>query len=271
MRIRFWGVRGSIPVPGPTTLTFGGNTACVSAETNTHVVVLDAGTGMKDLGLALRGDPRPIVVLTSHRHWDHIMGFPFFAPIWEPDREIHVVADSDGGSPLDLLDGTHFPKHHRDLPSHCRLVSGDGRDLLARWGFTLDLLPLSHPGGGWAYRLGHQGKSLTYITDHELDSPTPGATTFEETVEFARNTDVLCHDAQLAPEELAERCGWGHSGVKRVCELARTSGSQHLVLFHHDPMRDDAAVAGIEAEARAELADDHIEVTAAWEGWELVL
>ena len=116
MKIRFWGVRGSIAVPGPSTVKFGGNTACVSVETDEHVVVFDAGTGIKDLGLALRGDSRPIAVLTSHLHWDHIIGFPFFTPLWEKGREIHVFAVDEGGaSPLDLLDGKHFPNTFKKL------------------------------------------------------------------------------------------------------------------------------------------------------------
>jgi phosphoribosyl 1,2-cyclic phosphodiesterase len=272
MKIRFWGVRGSVPVPGPRTLRIGGNTSCIGIETPDVVVILDAGTGIIRLGQTLATDTRPIVLLTSHCHWDHMLGFPFFAPLWQAGREIHVVAvDSGGHSPLDMLDGHHFPKHSRELPSKWQLHHDDGANLLARWGVRLTRQAVNHPGGGWGFRIQVADHDLTYLTDHELDATDPDAISFEAIAAFARDTDLLVHDAQFSPEERMDRCGWGHSDIERVCELARAANAHHLVLFHHDPMRDDNAIMELEAEARDLLAMDNIACTAAWEGLEFEL
>lgn len=269
MKIRFWGVRGSVPVPGPRTLRIGGNTACIGIETPDVVVILDAGTGIIGLGQRLATDTRPIVLLTSHCHWDHMMGFPFFAPLWQPDREIHVVAvDEAGHSPLDMLDGHHFPRRAADLPSRWQLHRDDGTALLAGWGVRAARHPVNHPGGGWGFRIGVGENDLTYLTDHELDATTPNAIPFDAIADFARNTDLLVHDAQFSPEEQMDRCGWGHSDIVRVCDLARAADVGHLVLFHHDPMRDDAAILELETAARDLLAPLGIACTSAWEGLE---
>ena len=272
MKIRFSGVRGSVTVTGPPTLRIGGNTACIGIETPDVVVILDAGTGIIRLGQALATDTRPIVLLTSHCHWDHMLGFPFFAPLWQPDREIHVVAvDASGHSPLDMLDGHHFPRHARELPARWQLHHDDGTALLARWGVRASRQAVNHPGGGWGFRIGIGAHDITYLTDHELDATTPNAIGFPAIAAFARDTDLLIHDAQFSPEEQMDRCGWGHSDIIRVCDLARAARARHLVLFHHDPLRDDAAILELEAEARDNLVPDNIPCTAAWEGLEFDL
>lgn len=274
MIIRFWGVRGSLPVPGPGTVRFGGNTACVSVEADGTVVVLDAGTGIKDLGAALAGGEDRIVLLLTHPHWDHLMGMPFFAPLYEQDRAIEVVAFEGEGEPfsaLQMLDGVHFPIHWEDLPADVRHAQGDGIGILAEHGFEVRRLRLNHPGGAFGFRLAHEGASMVYMTDNEIDPPQGGATPFQSLVAFCAGTDVLCHDAQYVSGEHHDRWGWGHSSLPRVCDLAVAAEVRHLVLFHHDPDRTDAQVAEMEAEARRILQPAGIRCTAAHEGLALEL
>lgn len=274
MIIRFWGVRGSIPVPGRGTLRFGGNTACVSVEADGTVLVLDAGTGIKDLGAALAGGSDRIVLLLSHPHWDHVMGMPFFAPLYEEGRPIDVVdfeGDGDRFSPLNVLDGVHFPLNWENLPCEVHHAPGDGLKVLAGYGFELRRLRLNHPGGAFGFRVSRDGASMVYMTDNEIDPPEGSATPFGSLVAFCRGAEVLCHDAQYVSGEHVDRWGWGHSTLPRVCDLAKDAEVGHLVLFHHDPDRDDDHVAQMEAEARALLEPAGIRCTAAYEGLTLEL
>lgn len=272
MLVRFWGVRGSIPVPGRETVEVGGNTACVSVEADGTVLVLDAGTGIKALGQALLGGSERIVLLLSHPHWDHLMGMPFFGPLYEEGRTIDVVECSENGtcfSPLRLVDGVGFPLSVDQLPAHCRTAPGDGTGLMREYGFEVRRLSLNHPGGAYGFRISRGDATLVYMTDNEIDPPGGPSTAFDDLVEFCRDADVLCHDAQYEAGELKDRFGWGHSALPRVCELAVAAGVRHLVLFHHDPERTDRQVAAMEARARAILAPSGIRCTAAYEGLSL--
>ena len=274
MIVRFWGVRGSIPVPGAETVRFGGNTACVSVECDGTVVVLDAGTGIKDLGASLAGGSDRIVLLLSHPHWDHLLGMPFFAPLYETDRPIDVVEFEESGdrhSPLKMLDGVHFPLRWDRLPAKLCHATGDGLQVLADYGFKVRRLRLNHPGGAFGFRISRGDASVVYMTDNEIDPPGGSETPFESLVAFCRNADVLCHDAQYLAGEHDDRWGWGHSALPRVCDLATEAAVGHLVLFHHDPDRSDAQLAEMEAEARALLEPNGIRCTAAYEGLALEL
>ena len=274
MIVRFWGVRGSMPVPGPDTVRVGGNTACVSVEANGTVLVLDAGTGIKGLGAALVGGSERIVLLLSHPHWDHIMGMPFFAPLYERGRSIDVVdfeADGARFSPLEAIDGVHFPLRREQLPCEVKTAAGDGIALLREHGFEARRIRLNHPGGAYGYRIEVGGRSFVHMTDNEIDPPEGSATSFEELVDFCQGVDVLCHDAQYMAGEHDGRWGWGHSAMPRVCDLAVAADVAHLVLFHHDPDRTDAQVADMEGAARAALAPHGIQSTAAFEGLSLEL
>jgi phosphoribosyl 1,2-cyclic phosphodiesterase len=274
MIVRFWGVRGSIPVPGADTVRFGGNTACVSIEAGGTVLVLDAGTGIKDLGTSLAGGNDRIVLLLSHPHWDHVMGMPFFAPLYEKGRAIDIVdLELDGRrySPLEMLDGVHFPLVHEKLPSDLRHGSLEDVDALAEAGFGVTSLELNHPGGAQGFRIQNGDRVVVYMTDNEIDAPESSTTGFAELVDFCRGADVLCHDAQYLSGEHDDRWGWGHSALPRVCDLAIEAGVGHLVLFHHDPDRTDAQVMEMEAAARAQLEPAGIAATAAYEGLALEL
>lgn len=245
----------------------------MSVEANGHILIFDAGTGIRALGRTLAGSPLDITLLTSHLHWDHLIGLPFFAPLYEEGRTVNLTLVRMGDrtrSPLEILDGIHFPRHLSDLPATCHIVERESEFLRER-GFALECQNLNHPGGALGFRVTRDGKTFVYMTDNELGATGEEAISFDEFVEFARGADVLCHDAQYVAAEIESKRGWGHSTVHEACELAVAAGAHHLVLFHHDPSRDDEAVAALEKEAKALLDEQGILCTAAFEGLEIPL
>ena len=273
MTITFWGVRGTTVSPGPHTARYGGNTSCVGVEVGEALLVLDAGSGLRRLGQALAGDTREIFVLLSHLHNDHICGFPFFAPLYEPGRRVHLIdyhRDGVGWTLLSMLDGVHFPLLPHHICCSALRVERDGLAYLGAHGFAVTACALNHPGGALGYRVEAGGHAFVFMPDNELEATQP-TTPFDALADFCRGADVLCHDAQYLGDELDFHRGWGHSRVRRVCDLARAAGVRHLILFHHDPDRSDDALDAIEAMARAALAPDGIACTAAFEGLALSL
>lgn len=244
MDIQFWGVRGSIPTPGPTTLHYGGNTSCVSVRWGADkVIVLDAGTGIRILGNHILAEPSAIFLLVTHTHWDHVQGFPFFAPIYQPDREIHVFPTQQGKSALcaaiEQMDGAHFPITPDQLPSRWQCITEDEPAFLHQHAIDLSRIKLNHPGGGYGFRLEHGGHSVAYIPDNELHPPGNRTTTFEEFAAFCHGVDVLIHDAQYTKEDMPAKQGWGHSQVDHALHLGVAAQVKQLVLFHHAPERSD--------------------------------
>lgn len=272
MTVKFWGVRGSMPVPGESTLRYGGNTSCVSVEFGDRLLIIDAGTGVRALGSSLQHSKKEIYLLLSHVHNDHIQGFPFFAPLYEPDRALYVLdyrRDDFTWSPLHMLDGVHMPVRCSDLPSRPIRVRDDAISFLREHGIDIDRQIVNHPGGAYGYRVTHRGGSFVHIPDNELDPPGVSNTSFEAFTRFCQNADVLCHDAQYLSNDMPFKWGWGHSMVHRVCELAIAANIKHLILFHHDPARDDASLDKIQEMARTLLATHDIACTAAHEGLSL--
>ncbi|HSQ64117.1 MAG TPA: MBL fold metallo-hydrolase [Polyangiaceae bacterium] len=262
MEIRFWGVRGSIASPGPETARVGGNTSCVEVRCGGEHIVLDAGTGLRTLGNELMKAKGPVrtTLLLSHFHWDHIQGLPFFVPAYLPTTKLAIVGSSDGRHTLrDKLSRQmtepHFPVQLDDLSAELSYREvrpaqtfeiGDVRVRVAR---------LNHPGGVYAYRLEHQGRSLVYATDTEHY-----ACTDPTLLALARGADLLVYDAQYTPDEYrgvrgGSKVGWGHSTYVAGADLASAAGVGRLVLFHHDPQRSDEAVGEIEQAARSLFAD----------------
>lgn len=273
MTLQFWGVRGSIPTPGPATVRYGGNTACVSIDLgHGTLLVLDAGTGIRTLGEALAVKDTDIFVLLSHAHWDHIQGFPFFAPIYQSHRIVSILSTPMGhtlGCPtLEQMDGMHFPVTPEDLPARVFCLMEKGLEVLQERGCHLSWIATNHPGGGTGYRIDHAGRSLVYLTDNELEPPYEKATSFDEFVEFCRYTDVLIHDAQYLQSDMPVKHGWGHSLVHQACQLAVAAEVKHLVLFHHDPVRTDDGLDAIQEEAGTWIhtQNRHMQCTAAYEG-----
>jgi phosphoribosyl 1,2-cyclic phosphodiesterase len=254
MVITFYGVRGSIPSPGETTVKYGGNTSCVHVELdNGHSLILDAGTGIRKLGKLIEKDESTVNILLSHGHWDHIQGFPFFAPLYKQDRQIRVYTSPAGEhnklcSLFDQIDGANFPVHVNDLPSQSECIMHNIESMLADKNIDVRRAAINHPGGGCAYRIEEDGTSCAYITDNELEPPGKVATTYDEWVAFCRDVDVLIHDAQYLPNDLPHKHGWGHSLVSQVRQLAVDAEVGCLVMFHHDPDRSDAEIDFIQQE-----------------------
>ena len=289
MRVRFWGTRGSIATPGPQTVRYGGNTSCVEVRTQRQtLLVFDAGTGLRALGDALLAEgnaARRGHLLIGHTHWDHIQGFPFFAPLFVRGNEWDVYAPRGFGASLrDTLAGqmqyTYFPVSLDALGATIRY-----HDLI-EGGFTIDDVRvttcyLNHPALTLAYRIEADGVAVVYATDHECHSPSaalpapPLGRVIPAThpgdrrhCEFIAGADLLIHDAQYTAAEYPSHVGWGHSTLEYVVDLAVAGGVKHLALFHHDPRHDDAAVDALVVASGQRVLDagGEVEVFAAAEG-----
>ena len=248
MKITFYGVRGSIPSPGYDTYRYGGNTSCVHIETASgQDLVLDAGTGIRNLGKRLIEKDSPINILLSHGHWDHIQGYPFFMPIYQPARQIRVYTTAADGHEqicalFNQIDGANFPVKASELPSQSECITENFEAEMASQDISVRRIPINHPGGGYAYRIEEDGTSCAYITDNELDPPERVSTTYDQWVEFCRGVDVLIHDAQYLESDMPHKHGWGHSLVSQVRQLAVDAEVRCLVMFHHDPDRTDSEI-----------------------------
>ncbi len=255
MIIRFYGVRGSTAVPGAHTAKYGGNTSCVHIELeNGHDLVLDAGTGIRCLGQKLAKKPTPVSILLSHGHWDHIQGYPFFAPIYEPGRDINVYIDVESQhqmlcSLFEQMDGSNFPVKAEDLPSNgvCKF-KGVESELYEREGIKVIKRPINHPGGGIAYKINENEMTCAYVTDNELDPPYAMETNYDEWVKYLQGVDVMIHDAQYTEDDMPHKHGWGHSLISQVRQLATDAEVKLLVMFHHDPDRSDSELDEIQIE-----------------------
>jgi phosphoribosyl 1,2-cyclic phosphodiesterase len=262
VRVTFYGVRGSIATPGPATVRYGGNTVCVSVRTrDDDLIVLDAGTGLRVLGEELlpphgaRKLPKTIDVFVTHGHLDHIMGLPFFAPVWQPDAHlvVHSLSERAEGTLTKsvLFDGEHFPVRIQDVPSRLERPPFTGHE--KRVGSArVRAIFLNHPGGCDGFRIDDDdGTSICYLTDNELNPPGAPVTPIAELARFAQGAGLLIHDAQYLPSDMPLKRGRGHSLVDEVLELGRLAEVRTLVLHHHDPARDDRALDEIAMHARA--------------------
>jgi len=286
MRLRFWGTRGSIATPGPTTLRYGGNTSCVEVESDGGaLIVLDCGTGAAPLGAALmqRGKALRGHLLISHSHWDHIQGVPFFAPLFVPGNEWDIYAPHGFQQSIrETLAGqmqhTYFPVDLEQLGATIRyhdLTEG----VFAIDDVTVTARYLNHPALTLGYRLESGGISIVYSCDHEPHSraTASGAGEPEERarerahVAFAAGTDLVIHDAQYRATEYAQKVGWGHSTLEYAVAIAEWAEAKALALTHHDPRRgDDELDRDIEGvRARLKAKGSALTVFAAAEGQEL--
>jgi ribonuclease BN (tRNA processing enzyme) len=248
VRLRIWGARGSLASPGAETVRYGGNTSCIEVRTEDGtLMVLDAGTGIRKLGLALDGaTPHRIDILLSHLHLDHLEGLGFFAPLWDAQTELHIWGPASPVRPLSdriaqYLSPPLFPVRLAEVPARVHLH--DAPEEPWRLGSaTVRSAAIVHRGPTVGYRIEEDGKVLAYLTDHEpalaidLASADPAWVSGSE---IAADADVLIHDCQYTEEEYPGRAGFGHSSTEHVAEFARLAGARRVLLFHHDPNHTD--------------------------------
>jgi phosphoribosyl 1,2-cyclic phosphodiesterase/CheY-like chemotaxis protein len=292
-RVRFWGVRGSIPSPGPDTVYYGGNTSCVEVRADGELIILDAGTGLRGLGhsLAREFQDRPIrlSMLVSHTHWDHIQGFPFFSPAYDPRNRLRILAFEGPRKGLEAtlaiqMESPYFPITIQSMPSNIEFV--ELKDLDFEIGpVRVKAAFMNHPGVCVGYRLNTSAGSVVYFPDNELHGRLRNGQG-EESAEtqfarkqdvklqdFIRDADVVISDAQYDAQEYPAHVGWGHSCVDDVVDLAISAGVKRLFLFHHDPDHSDSHIAQMLAGARQQVAREgsNLLVEAAREGLEIIL
>jgi phosphoribosyl 1,2-cyclic phosphodiesterase len=251
LNVRFLGVRGSIATPGAHTIA-GGNTACVEVTAGDSRVIIDAGTGLRQLGdERMAHGPRASTILLSHLHWDHISGLPFFTPVYVPGHTVEIMSGPNGVMPLadamrELFRAPFFPVDYAQLGGNLVTRELKANDRFAVGAINVTMAKLNHPDPVYGFRLEHGGRAIVYATDTEhyaCVDPT--------LAKLAAGADVLIYDAQYTPAEYPSKVGWGHSTWQAGVDLARAAGVPQLVLFHHDPGRTDVQLAAIEAEARA--------------------
>ena len=253
LTVRFLGVRGSIATPGAD-LTAGGNTACLEVRAGDTRIVLDAGTGLRALGNErMRDGIRNTTILLSHLHWDHVAGIPFFTPVYVPGHRVEIASGPNGVMPLEqamreLFRAPFFPVGWDDLGGTVTTRELRANDRFTIGDITVTMARLNHPDPVYGFRLEHAGQSIVYATDTEHFACVDPALK-----KLASGADILIYDAQYTPDEYPTKVGWGHSTWQAGVELARAAAVPQLVLFHHDPMRTDAQLAAIEADARAAL------------------
>lgn len=254
-RIRLWGTRGSIPVSGSRYSRYGGNTSCLSVERGEDLVIIDAGTGIRDLGieLAARG-PARIHLFIGHTHWDHIQGFPFFIPAYIPGFEIVLYGASGFGKDLESvfrgqLDSDYFPVQMADMRAKLEFrLLGESPvkvgGMRVHWEFT------HHPGATLAYKVESGGASVCYMTDNEFLKGYRGHPSraeaddelkapYKKIIDFVTGADLLIAEAQYTNEEYGSKIGWGHSSVSNACLLAKLGRIRDWIVVHHDPQHDD--------------------------------
>jgi phosphoribosyl 1,2-cyclic phosphodiesterase len=286
--VKFWGTRGSIPTPASWTRVYGGNTPCVEVRFGETVFICDAGSGIRELGndlLTRNPSPKTLHLLITHTHWDHIQGFPFFAPVYSEDTRIHVYGrQANDNLTYRLLSGqmssAYFPVSFKELgasvvPDHLN----DGEKEID--GVLVRSFPLNHTGECLGYSFQKGGRKIVYATDNELeiqpgdvfpdlDNTGPLRQAPKELVEVARDADILIIDAQFDEQEYTTRKGWGHSCCFSVTDLAIQAKVRHLALFHHDPESTDTAIDEMvrSCRKRAKRLGASLTISAAREGVE---
>ncbi len=262
--LRFWGSRGTLPVPGRRSLRYGGNTSCVSLSfPSGGLFIFDAGTGIKELGDELMRSAERVhaKIFISHPHWDHINGFPFFAPLYAPGNNFEILGPSYGKLTIaqlltDQMEGAHSPMTTREFAGQVAFTDLNEGSFEVE-GVEVRAMLLSHPGTCLGYRMELAGRSFCYITDNELFLPSSSYYSehyVERLTTFIEGCDVLVTDAAYTDDGYLSKVGWGHSCVSQVAWLAHAANVKNLCLFHHDPDQDDedidAKLASVEKRLR---------------------
>jgi phosphoribosyl 1,2-cyclic phosphodiesterase len=292
--VRFWGARGSYPTPGPSTVRHGGNTSCIEVQAGSHTLILDAGTGIirlgEDLLQRVRGEPLHVSLLITHGHGDHLIGLPFFVPLFESNAHIDFFGPSLGERSIEqlvtpIMSPPYFPVEMGKLPSQRRFYTVTGEQCIT-WDYGYGSEPEivcqqeqakdaelrvaiqftdSHPSNGAIlYRIEYAGRRLVYATDVEWSEQKYDP----DFLTFVQGADLLIHDAQYTAEDYKKaKRGFGHSTIEMATGVACEAQVLELVLFHHEPTYDDAKLDAMEAEARIRFAHTR----SAYEGMQINL
>jgi phosphoribosyl 1,2-cyclic phosphodiesterase len=252
--VEFWGVRGSIACPSPAHVKYGGNTSCLEVRAGDRVIILDAGTGIRSLGDSLRArDVRRADLLLTHVHWDHINGFPFFAPAYQKGHAFQVMAGhlSDMGGIREILSGQMtqptFPVPLDAMQSQLTFQDFRAGDEFRLGDVRVKTCALRHPNGATAYRLELAGKSLCYVTDTEHVVGEPD----QAILGLIEGADLVVYDSSYTEEEFPAKIGWGHSTWEEGVRLCRAASVKQLAIFHHDPTHEDPFMDAVAEQARA--------------------
>jgi phosphoribosyl 1,2-cyclic phosphodiesterase len=275
MLARVWGCRGSVAAPGADTVRYGGNTSCVEVRlASGHALVLDAGTGMRPLGVAMQEDlPVELHVMLTHLHLDHLQGLGFFRPLFAPGLDIHIWGPASPVQRLAeriamYLSPPLFPVRLEDVPSH--LTFHDAPEEPVTIGSaTIRAAKVTHQGPTVGYRIEEHGRTLVYLPDHEPSLGADLATVpaaWMSGHDIAHGADVLLHDGQYRDHEYGAHVGWGHSSIGDAMEFANKADVDKLVLFHHDPYHTDDELEALLAEARGNWPGMEDRVCLAYEG-----
>ena len=256
MLIRCWGSRGSIPVSGTEYLKYGGDTTCLEIVTKDgDTIVVDAGTGIRKLGNKLaKAGTQNISIVFTHAHWDHLMGFPFFKPIYSKETLLQLYGCPFAQHSIkDMLSNSmsppHFPINLDDLKGEI-VYNGACNGTFQIGSVSVSPILLSHPNQGIGYKFSEDGKNFVFLTDNELSFKHPGGLDFQEYADFSANADLLIHDSEYTSEEYALTKGWGHSTYNDAVRLAMEAHVKKFGLFHHNQERTDAAVDSIVGKCR---------------------
>lgn len=262
LKLRFWGVRGSIATPQSENLGYGGNTACLEVRaSNGEPLIIDGGTGLRPLGdellRATRGKRLDVDILLTHFHWDHVQGIPFFAPLYVPSNQVNFHSDRPVRLLADILEGQmsqpYFPVDFELLPARRNFMQLEMHEMCFGK-IKVHPFALNHPQGASGFRLEAEGAVIVHASDREHGH----AKLDRVLLDFAQNADILVYDAQYTPEEYESRRGWGYSTWLEAARVAREARVKQLILFHHDPAHCDSFMRGLLEQARAQFGNTEV-------------
>jgi phosphoribosyl 1,2-cyclic phosphodiesterase len=289
MILKFWGTRGSIPVPGKNTLIYGGNTPCVEIQSGSNnITIIDCGSGLRELGNYLSGKDYSdnIDIFLSHYHWDHIQGIPFFKPLYNKNKKINFYGISSYGESLkNLLSSqmtpNYFPLTMNELQAELSFNEIESGNVFNINELTIETLEVVHPAPTLTYKISNNGKYLVYMTDNEINLDSIPKTNSDsdflennkELIDFCSGCDYLIHDAMYEESSMFDKKGWGHSSNISLARFGILAKVKNLILFHYNPDYTDEKINSLLTDTQKELSNNgsKIECIAAREGLEISL